>query len=123
MSQIKKASALVFLFVFSFSFIAMPPAFAFSFKSPVQKLSRGVTHMVASPFQLPKEIIQRTSNAGNARPAYSAPAEGFFVGAFTGLYYGYRQLTSGVVDVLTFYAPMDRNWGPIAEPAAMFPEI
>lgn len=119
---VKSKISVLVLFVFLLALIS-PSASAAPFKGrgPAQKFGRGIFHITTAIFQLPKEIIQKTADAGE--PAAMAPLEGFFVGMGSGIYLGIRQLVSGFTDVFTFYTPMERDWGPIYEPATMFPEI
>lgn len=109
--------ALSFLFVFSHF---TPTAYAATDKGPVQKLGRGLVHLIASPFQLPKEIIETT---GEAETVWLAPWKGMSEGAGKGLYQWGRQGLSGLVDIFTFWTPAGRDWGPIFEPVSLFPEV
>jgi len=95
-------------------------AYAALEKGPVQKLARGLTHIVTAPFQIPKEIIQTTAET---EPVYLAPWRGMTVGAGTGVFSAGRQLISGFYDLFTFWSPTGRDWGPVFEPATLFPEI
>ena len=113
---------LVLAVFFTFCFILTPrSAFAAPFKGPVKKLVRGFVHIVASPFQLPKEIVQKTSDS--TAPAYLVPIQGFFEGVGSGFYLGIRQMVSGFADIFTFWTPLGRDWGPIYEPASLVPQI
>ena len=89
-------------------------------KGPVQKLARGFTHVVASPFQIPKEVIQAT---GEAEPVWFAPWKGFAAGGGSGLYHMGRQGVSGLWDIFTFWTPAGRDWAPLFESSTLFPEI
>ena len=89
-------------------------------KGPAQKFARGLAYIVASPFQLPKEIIQ---TAGEADPVWLAPWKGFAQGAGAGLYQMGRQGIAGFWDVLTFWTPAGREWGPLFEPSSLFPQV
>ena len=100
--------------------LASKNAFAVS-SGPVQKLARGFAHVIAFPFQLPKEIIQKTSDSD--APIYLVPVQGVFEGFGSGVYLGIRQLISGLTDIFTFWTPLGRNWGPIYDPATLFPQI
>ena len=89
-------------------------------KGPIQKLGRGVIYVVATPFQLPKEIIQ---TAAEAEPVWLAPWKGFAEGAGTGLYAAGRQGIAGIWDIFTFWTPAGRNWGPLFDSNSLFPEV
>ena len=116
-----KTALLVLVFSFFLVFLNLnQAAYAETGKGPIQKLSRGVVHLLASPFQLPKEIIQTT---GEAETVWLAPWKGFAEGGGRGLYQMGRQGISGLVDIVTFWSPLDRDWGPIFEPVSLFPEI
>ena len=94
-------------------------AYAMSF-GPVTKLGRGIVRMVASPFQLFKEVIETT---GESEPVWIAPWRGFVVGAGNGLYEMSFQAVAGLADILTFWTPAGKNWGPVIESASFFPQI
>ena len=122
--KIMKTSASVFILVavFTFCFILTPQsAFAIPFKGPARKFARGIAHIATSPFQLPKEIVQKTSDS--TAPAYLVPIQGFFEGVGSGFYLGIRQMVSGFADIFTFWTPLGRNWGPIYESASLVPQI
>ncbi len=110
---------LVLSFLFIFSHFT-PTAYAAMGKGPVQKLGRGLVHLIASPFQLPKEIIQTT---GEAETIWLAPWKGMSEGVGRGLYQMGRQGLSGLVDIFTFWTPAGLDWGPIFEPVSLFPEV
>ncbi|MBI4367983.1 MAG: hypothetical protein HY588_01170, partial [Candidatus Omnitrophica bacterium] len=79
-------------------------------RGPIQKLGRGIIYLVASPFQIPKEIIQK---AAEADPIYLAAWKGFAEGTGSGLYQAGRQGVAGFWDLFTFYTPAGRDWGPL----------
>ena len=119
-----KTGTLVFVLAafFTFCFILTPQsAFAMPSKGPVQKLARGFVHIAASPFQLPKEIVQKTGDS--TAPIYLVPIQGFFEGFGSGVYLGIRQVVSGFTDIFTFWTPLGRDWGPIYDPATLVPQI
>ena len=115
---------LIFVLCFLISTLCSSQAQAANFgnfgKGPVHKLSRGLVHILAAPFQIPKEIIQTTAEA---EPVYLAPWKGMTLGAGTGLFYAGRQVISGFYDLFTFASPAGRDWAPLFEPATLFPEI
>ena len=118
----RSKSALLF-FVFSFLFIILSlnhTAYADMGKGPIQKLARGVVHLAACPFQIPKEIIETT---GEADTVWLASWKGMSEGVGRGLYNMGRQGISGLVDIFTFWTPAGRDWDPIFEPSSLFPEI
>lgn len=112
----------IFAFVFTFTFLGIhQTAFAADFgKGPVQKLARGVVHLIASPFQIPKEIIETT---GEAETVWLATWKGMSEGVGNGLYQTGRQGISGLVDIFTFWTPAGRDWGPVFESTSLFPEV
>ena len=119
-----KTGTLVFVLAafFTFCFILTPQsAFAMPSKGPVQKLVRGFVHIVASPFQLPKEIVQKTGDS--TAPIYLVPVQGFFEGFGSGIYQWIRQFVSGCTDIFTFWTPLGRDWGSIYDPATLVPQI
>ena len=123
-NETKRAGVSIFVLVLFlvFSVTLLPQkAYATASKGPVQKLARGIAQIFASPFQLPKEIIQKTSDS-NA-PIYLVPVQGFFEGLGSGIYLGIRQMVSGFTDMFTFWTPLGRDWGPIYDPATLVPEI
>ena len=89
-------------------------------KGPVQKLGRGIFYIIASPFQLPKEIIQK---AADADPVYLVAWKGMAEGTGSGLYQAGRQAIAGFWDMFTFCTPAGRNWGPLFESSSLFPEV
>ena len=89
-------------------------------KGPVQKLGRGIFYIVASPFQIPKEMIQKASEADQV---YLVALKGVFEGAGSGVYQVSRQVMAGVWDILTFWTPAGRNWAPLFESTSLFPEV
>lgn len=108
----------VFLFAFFIAFL--PSGHASIGKGPVQKLARGVVHVVSFPFQIPKQMLE---TAAQAEPAWMATWEGLTAGTGRGLFYAGRQLVSGLVDIFTFPTPSGRNWDPIFESVSLFPEV
>ena len=94
--------------------------FGNSGKGPVHKLSRGFAHIIAAPFQIPKEIIQTTAET---KPHYFAPFRGMTVGLGSGAYQMGRQVVAGFADLFTFWSPRGRDWQPIYEPASLLPEM
>ena len=118
----RKMSVFILISLFVFCFVLAPQsAYAAFPKGPVQKFGRGFFHVVSAIFQIPKEIIQTTSDS--TAPPYLAPLQGFFQGFGSGVYLGIRQIISGFADMFTFWTPAGRDWGPIYEPATLFPEI
>ena len=112
-----------FLMVLAFLFIMVSPhpnACADIGKGPVQKLGRGIFYIVASPFQIPKEVIQKASEADQV---YLAAWKGAAEGSGSGLYQAGRQWLAGFWDIFTFWTPAGRNWGPLFEPSSLVPEV
>lgn len=89
-------------------------------KGPAQKFTRGFVYLVASPFQVPKEILQ---TAAQAEPAWMAPWEGMTIGLGKGGYNFGRQVAAGLFDMCTFRSPAERNWEPLFKSEILFPEI
>ena len=116
----KKASFFLATFVFLLVF-SHPQAYAGSGmgRGPIQKFTRGIVYIVASPFQLPKSMIQV---AAETDPVYFAPLRGLSVGLGTGLYEGVRQLIAGCWDIFTFWTPAGRKWGPLFD-TSLIPEV
>ena len=118
-----RANFLVLLGIFLFAMASLCPearAELSKGKGPAQKLARGITHVIASPFQIPKEVIQA---AAEADPVWLAPWRGFATGGGSGLYHMGRQGVSGLWDIFTFWTPAARNWGPLFEPSSLVPEV
>ncbi len=112
----------LFILILSFPLILLnfnQTAYAAMGKGPVQKLARGLTHFIASPFQLPKEVIETT---GEAETIWLAPWKGMSEGIGKGFYQWGRQGISGLVDIFTFWTPAGRDWDPIFESASLFPK-
>lgn len=97
-----------------------PQAYADIGKGPVQKLGRGIFYIIASPFQIPKEVIQK---AAEADPVYLAAWKGVAEGGGSGFYKAGRQMIAGFWDIFTFATPAGRDWGPLFEPSSLFPEV
>ena len=114
----RKYAALVLFFIFLTS--QAVSANAATGKGPVQKLARGFTHIVLSPLQIPKQVIQ---TAVETDPFYLGTFRGMTLGAGNGLYQMGRQLVSGFFDIFTFPTPAGRDWAPLFEPSSLFPEI
>jgi hypothetical protein len=89
-------------------------------KGPGQKFLRGLFYLAASPFQVPKEIIQ---TAAETKPHYFAPFRGMTAGVGSGAYQMGRQIVAGFADLFTFWSPRGRDWQPIYEPASLLPEM
>ena len=118
----KTGVSILVLVVFFFCFFSAPQsAYAMPFKGPAQKFARGIASVVTAIFQIPKEVIQKTSDS--TAPIYLVPVQGFFEGFGSGIYLGIRQIVSGFTDILTFWTPLGRDWGPIYEPASLVPQI
>ena len=118
--QIFKSFAFIFLCgVLSFAF-CQSKAYADIGKGPAQKFARGIFYVVASPFQIPKEMIQKASEADKV---YLAALKGVAEGAGSGVYQCSRQIMAGLWDVVTFWTPAGRNWGPLFESTSLFPEV
>jgi len=123
-SKIMKTGVSVFVLVvfFMFCFVSAPPsAFAAASKGPAQKFARGVVHITAAIFQIPKEVVQKTGDS--TAPIYLVPIQGLFEGFGNGVYLGIRQVVSGFTDIFTFWTPAGRDWDPIYEPATLVPKI
>lgn len=108
------------LFVFFMSFAQDARAAWIDQKGPAQKMARGWVYIIASPFQVPKEIIQ---TASQAEPAWLAPWEGMTTGLGRGGYHLGRQLVAGLVDIFTFKSPAGRDWEPLFKAESFFPEV
>ena len=121
-SRKKIFNSFILLSVFCFlsSVFCHPHAYADIGKGPVQKLGRGIFYIVASPFQIPKEIIQK---AADADPVYLVALKGGFEGFGSGLYQTGRQMIAGFWDIFTFPTPAGRNWAPLFESSSLVPEI
>ncbi len=89
-------------------------------KGPVQKLGRGIFYVVASPFQIPKEIIQKAAEADRV---YLVALKGVTEGVGSGVFQMGRQVMAGGWDILTFWTPAGRKWGPLFESNSLFPEV
>ena len=100
--------------------VAQSNAHAESKRGPIFKLGRGFTYLLASPFQIPKEIIQTT---GESDVVWIAPLKGMTEGLGSGIYNMLRQGMSGMFDILTFFTPAGRDWQPLFEPTSLIPEI
>jgi len=111
---------LLSVFCFLFSGFSQSQAYADIGKGPAQKLARGFFYIVASPFQLPKEVIQKAAEADHI---YLAAWKGFAEGGGSGAYQAGRQIMAGLWDILTFWTPVGRNWDPLFERASLFPEV
>lgn len=115
-----KRNFLLSVFILGLVTSFIPASHASIGKGPVQKLARGVAHVVSSPLQLPKQIIE---TAAQAEPAWMATWEGVTAGTGKGFFYAGRQLVSGFVDIFTFPTPSGRDWAPIFESSSLFPEV
>ena len=89
-------------------------------KGPIQKLTRGFVHVLASPAQLPKHVLE---TAYETEPFYLGTWSAMTMGAGNGLYHVGRQLVSGGFDIFTFFSPAGRDWAPLFEPSSLFPEV
>ena len=110
----------IVVFIVASVILFAPAGHASIGKGPVQKLARGVVHVVSFPLQLPKQIIE---TAAQAEPAWMATWEGVTAGTGKGFYYAGRQLVSGFVDIFTFPTAAGRDWAPIFESSSLFPEV
>ena len=113
-----------FLIVLSFFFVfttLSPKAHAGmgAKRNPIYKLARGITYIVASPFQIPKEIIQ---TAAGEDTTWIAPLKGMTAGVGSGLYSAIRQDFAGLWDIITFWTPAGRDWKPLFE-TSLIPEV
>jgi hypothetical protein len=81
-----------------------------------QKLGRGFAHVIASPFYLPKNIIQ---TAVDTEPHWMAPWQAMTQGLGQGIFLMGRQAVSGFRDVFTFWDPGP----PMYDPESLIPEI
>lgn len=120
-----KPSKVVFycsLFIFFAMFLGSnQSASAAMDKGPVQKLARGVVHLAASPFQIPKEVIETTGETHS--DIWIAPFRGMTEGIGVGIYQMGRQGMSGLVDIVTFWTPAGHDWDPVFESTSLFPEM
>ena len=89
-------------------------------KSPAQKFTRGFTHMVMSPFHVPKQIIETASESD---PVWMGAWKGVTLGTGQGLFNSGRQAVSGLYDVFTFWTPAGTDWQPLFETESLFPQI
>ncbi|MBI1977691.1 MAG: hypothetical protein HYS55_02950 [Candidatus Omnitrophica bacterium] len=117
--QTKKTVIKLCLLLSVFSLLFAMPAYAGAHKGPVYKFARGITYIVASPFQLPKEIIQVASEEESP---WIAPWKGMSQGAGSGLYQMGRQGIAGIWDLFTFWTPADRDWKSLFD-TSLFPEV
>jgi putative exosortase-associated protein (TIGR04073 family) len=87
---------------------------------PGWKLGRGIVNM----FGLPHEMVTHVTNnaikgayAGSYEGGFfgylAGSANGIIAGFFPGVYYGVRRMTTGAVEVLTFWRP---EYGPTIDP-------
>ena len=81
-----------------------------------RKFWRGYAHLVSSPFQMPRQIIQTTVEG---EPHYLAPFKGMTAGLGLGAYHFVRQGISGFYDLFTFAHPGP----PLYESEKFFPEL
>lgn len=87
---------------------------------PAWKFGRGVTNILTAPY----ELIANTTNeaiAGSYEGAYDGGLQGslaggfngFIAGTFSGTWKGLRRLTTGALEMITFWKP---EYGPTIEP-------
>lgn len=120
MSTRNQVRAILFIGLLFFIFgICHPEACADAQKGPVYKFARGITYIIALPFQLPKEIIQVASEEESP---WIAPWKGMSLGAGSGLYQMGRQGIAGIWDLFTFWTPAGRDWKPLFD-TSLFPEV
>lgn len=117
--KLKKTVLLFSVLCTLFSVLSVQQAYADTQKGPVYKFARGITYIVASPFQLPKEIIQVASEEESP---WIAPWKGMSQGAGSGLYQMGRQGIAGIWDLFTFWTPADRDWKSLFD-TSLFPEV
>lgn len=87
---------------------------------PSWKLGRGVMNLIALPHELFNHMINysivgaREGAADGALQGYWAGAiNGYISGFFPGLYAGLKRMTTGALEILTFWKP---EYGPTIEP-------
>lgn len=112
----------IFTVVFSIAFLStfQPQSYAAMSKGPILKLGRGVAYVVASPFQLPKGVIDATAES---ETVWIAPIRGMSAGAGNGLFHVFRQFSAGMFDIFTFWTPAGRDWEPLFEAKSLLPEV
>ena len=73
------------------------------------KLVRGVTNVITSPGEIPKQIVVTSRERGGL---------GALLGIFKGVGMTAMRVGSGVWEAITFFAPndLDGNFGPILKP-------
>jgi putative exosortase-associated protein (TIGR04073 family) len=87
---------------------------------PAWKFGRGLTNFFTGPY----EFLANTTNeaiAGSYEGAYDGGLQGsfaggfngFIAGAFSGTWKGLRRMTTGVMEMITFWKP---EYGPTIEP-------
>ena len=87
---------------------------------PFWKFGRGVTNVLSGPHEL---LTHMTNNSikGAYKGAYDGGFHGYLAGAtngliagtFTGLIAGFRRMTTGALEILTFWKP---EYGPTMDP-------
>ncbi len=87
---------------------------------PFWKFGRGVTNILSGPHEL---LTHMTNNAikGAYKGAYDGGLQGyvaggtngFIAGIVPGLVYGFRRMTTGALEILTFWKP---EYGPTMDP-------
>ncbi len=115
-----KTRVFVSVVLLAMLFCSLSPISQAAVSGPVQKLGRGLTHVVIAPAQIPKWMLQ---TAYETEPFYMASWSGVTMGGGKGIYMCGRQMVSGLWDMFTFPSPAGRNWEPLFESSSLFPEL
>ncbi|MFH0824161.1 MAG: hypothetical protein V2B18_15525 [Pseudomonadota bacterium] len=94
--------------------------YAFDRSLPGWKFGRGVVNLLSGPYEL---LTNMTNEAikGAYKGAYSEGLHGYVAGSTngmiagmgSGLYYGMKRMTTGALEILTFWKP---EYGPTMDP-------
>ena len=80
----------------------------------MHKLARGLTNIVKSPTEIPYNMIKESLLIARDGGSWQDEQLGNFTGFFMGIGYMAARIGVGVVETLTFFAPIP----PLMEPAA-----
>jgi putative exosortase-associated protein (TIGR04073 family) len=97
------------------TFIFIPNSFAA--KGAVHKLGRGITNIVTSPIEIPKEIRAHWIKGSEKTPHILA---WIFCGVVKGTFMAAARIGSGAWDVVTFPAEIPENYEPLLKPDYVF---
>ena len=96
--------------VFFLSFILLIGFQAVCYAGPFQKLKRGASDVLAFPLEIPKHMINATTQAS---PEWAAAFYGIFYGIPKGLGFGLARGVSGLLDIVTFPLNIPKGWGSL----------